>query len=82
MLCPEPAKQVAIDIGRPSLAFPVTPPYMRVRIRRFRDLSQKAGDSPHVSPMKSSPLPSSFRASPYPPLASSAKADWLAHFTS
>jgi len=30
--------------------------------------------------MKSSPLPSSFRASPYPPLASSAEADWLAHF--
>ena len=30
-----------IDIGRLSPAFPVTPPYMRVRIRRFRDLSQK-----------------------------------------
>jgi hypothetical protein len=24
-----------IDIGRPSRVFPVTPPYMRVRIRRF-----------------------------------------------
>ena len=29
----------AIDIGRRSPAFPVTPPYVRVRIRRFRDLS-------------------------------------------
>ena len=30
-----------IDIGRRSPAFPVTPPYMRVRIRRFRDLSPR-----------------------------------------
>src|SRR5439155_21099323 len=29
--------------------------------------------------MEASPLPGSFRASPYPPLASSAEADWLAH---
>ena len=29
-----------IDIGRLSPAFPVTPPYVRVRIRRFRELSQ------------------------------------------
>ena len=28
---------------------------------------------------KASPLPGFFRASPYPPLASSAEADWLAH---
>src|SRR5947208_17126864 len=28
--------------------------------------------------MEASPLPGSFRASPYPPLASSAEADWLA----
>ena len=27
-----------IDIGRRSLAFPVTPPYVRVRIRRFDEL--------------------------------------------
>ena len=31
--------------------------------------------------MEASPLPGSFRASPYPPLASSAEADWLAHGT-
>jgi hypothetical protein len=31
------------------------------------------------SPMEASPLPGSFRASPYPPMASSAEADWLAH---
>ena len=30
-------------------------------------------------PTPVSPLPGSFRASPYPPLASSAEADWLAH---
>jgi hypothetical protein len=30
-------------------------------------------------PTSVSPLPGSFRASPYPPLASSAEADWLAH---
>ena len=70
----------SIDIGSLSPAFPVTPPYMRARIRWFRDLSQYAGGSLHGSPMKSSPLPSSFQASPYPPLASSAEADWLAHF--
>src|SRR5438874_1354856 len=29
--------------------------------------------------MEASPLPGSFRASPYPALASSAEADWLAH---
>src|SRR3974377_162272 len=29
--------------------------------------------------MEAPPLPGSFRASPYPPLASSAEADWLAH---
>src|SRR5207249_9526855 len=29
--------------------------------------------------MEVSPLPGSCRASPYPPLASSAEADWLAH---
>src|SRR2546426_1782349 len=29
--------------------------------------------------MEASPLPGSFRASPDPPLASSAEADWLAH---
>ena len=29
-----------IDIGRPSRAFPVTPPYVRVRIRRFGRLSK------------------------------------------
>jgi hypothetical protein len=28
-----------IDIGRPSLAFPVTPPCIRVRTRRFGELS-------------------------------------------
>ena len=28
-----------IDIGRRSPAFPVTPPYVRVRIRRFGGLS-------------------------------------------
>ena len=27
--------RLVIDIGRPSRVFPVTPPYMRVRIRRF-----------------------------------------------
>ena len=32
-----------------------------------------------MSPMEVSPLPGSCRASPYPPLASSAEADWLAH---
>ncbi len=31
-------------------------------------------------PTSVSPLPGSFRASPYPPLASSAEADWLAHY--
>ena len=39
----------------------------------------KAGGSHRVSPMEASPLPGFFRASPYPPLASSAEADWLAH---
>jgi len=35
-----------IDIGRLSPAFPVTPPYVGVRIRRFRDLSPvRAGGS-------------------------------------
>ena len=29
--------------------------------------------------MEASPLPGYFRASPYPPLESSAEADWLAH---
>jgi hypothetical protein len=28
-----------IDIGKPSLAFPVTPPCIRVRTRRFGELS-------------------------------------------
>jgi hypothetical protein len=32
---------VPIDIGRRLPAFPVTPPYMRVRIRRFRDLGPR-----------------------------------------
>ena len=59
---------------------PPTPPYIRSRIRRFRDLSpEEAGGSTRVSPLEASPLPGSFRASPYPPLASSAEADWLAH---
>jgi hypothetical protein len=39
----------------------------------------KAGSSLRFSPMEASPLPGSFRASPYPPLANSAEADWLAH---
>ena len=30
-----------IDIGRRSPAFPVTPPYVRVRIRRFGGLSDQ-----------------------------------------
>ena len=38
----------------------------------------KAGGS-FTCPTAGSPLPGSFRASPYPPLASSAEADWLAH---
>jgi len=37
----KPIPNGTIDIGRLSPAFPVTPPYMRVRIRRFRDLSQR-----------------------------------------
>jgi hypothetical protein len=68
-----------IDIGRRSPAFPVTPPYMRVRIRGFRDLSQRAGGSRRVSPMEVAPLLGSCRASPYPPPESSTEADWLAH---
>ena len=35
-----PAK-AEIDIGRLSPAFPVTPPYVRVRIRRFGGLSYR-----------------------------------------
>jgi hypothetical protein len=31
-----------MDIGRLSPAFPVTPPYVRVRIRRFGGLSYRA----------------------------------------
>ena len=38
----------------------------------------RAGGS-FTCPASVSPLPSYFRASPYPPLASSAEADWLAH---
>jgi ribosomal protein S7 len=34
-------KTLEIDIGRLSPAFPVTPPYMRVRIRRFGGLSYR-----------------------------------------
>jgi hypothetical protein len=34
-------KTAEIDIGRRSPAFPVTPPYMRVRIRRFGGLSDQ-----------------------------------------
>ncbi len=33
------ASKRAIDIGKRSPAVPVTPPYMRVRIRRFGGLS-------------------------------------------
>ena len=32
-------KVLQIDIGRPSPAFPVTPPCVRVRTRRFGELS-------------------------------------------
>jgi hypothetical protein len=32
---------LTIDIGRRSPAFPVTPPYVRVRIRRFGGLSYR-----------------------------------------
>src|ERR1700693_602973 len=39
----------------------------------------RAGGSRRGSPLKASPLPGSCRASPYPHLASSAAADWLAH---
>ena len=39
----------------------------------------RAGGSLRGSPMEASPLPSSFRASPYPPLASSVETDGLAH---
>jgi hypothetical protein len=31
-----------MDIGKRSPAFPVTPPYVRVRIRRFGGLSYRA----------------------------------------
>jgi len=34
-------RQRTIDIGRLSPAFPVTPPYVRVRIRRFGGLSYR-----------------------------------------
>ena len=34
-------KSTAIDIGGLSPAFPVTPPDMRVRIRRFGELSYR-----------------------------------------
>jgi hypothetical protein len=51
---------------------------MRVRIRRFRDLSRSRPEVRFVLSAKASPLPGSFRASPYPPLVSSAGADWLA----
>ena len=36
-----PLEKCRIDIGRRSLAFPVTPPYVRVRIRRFGGLSYR-----------------------------------------
>jgi len=39
--CLKKGPLIEIDIGRRSPAFPVTPPYMRVRIRRFRDLSPR-----------------------------------------
>ena len=50
------------------------------RIRRFRDLSPQGPEVRYAgSPLEASPLPGCFRASPYPPLVSSAVADWLAH---
>ena len=52
---------------------------MRARIRRFRDLSRLRPEVRFALSMKASPLPGYFRASPYPPPASSAEADWLAH---
>jgi hypothetical protein len=68
------------DRGEPRDSTPPTPPYVRVRIRRFRDGSPRGPDFRLAfRQRKASPLPGSFRASPYPPLNSSAEADWLAH---
>ena len=68
------------DRGKPRGSSPPTPPYVRVRIRRFRDGSPCGPDVRLAfRHREASPLPGSFRASPYPPLDSSAEADWLAH---
>jgi hypothetical protein len=68
------------DRGRLRSPTPPTPPYVRVRIRRFSNLGP--GGLEVRNPFRQcwfhrSPGP--FRASPYPNWASSTEVDWLVH---
>jgi hypothetical protein len=64
--------------GRPSS--PATPPYVRVRIRRFRKFTQIGWRFASSFAARASPLDRlPFRLHRLLNLASSAEADWLAH---